>query len=113
MPEPGALSMRSVRDGDTHVITLAGELCLMSAAGLDQELRAVEQTPVQTIAVDLRKLTFIDSTGIRVLVRAQHRSWQEGDRLVVVRAAEGVRRIFELCGLADRLAFVDEIPARA
>jgi anti-anti-sigma factor len=105
--------MLSVRDGDTHVITLAGELCLMSAPGLEQELRAVEQTPVQTIAVDLRKLTFIDSTGIRALVHAQRRSWQQGDRLVVVRGAGGVRRTFELCGLADRLAFVDEIPAAA
>jgi anti-anti-sigma factor len=105
--------MLSVRDGDTHVVTLAGELCLVSAAGLEQTLRAVEQTPVQTIAVDLRQLTFIDSTGIRVLVHAQHRSWQEGNRLVLVRGAGGVRRIFELCGLADRLAFVDEIPAAA
>jgi len=103
--------MLSARDGDTHVITLAGELCLVSAAGLEQKLRAAEQTPVQTIAVDLRKLTFIDSTGIRVLVHAQRRSWQDGNRLVLVRGAAGVRRIFELCGLADRLAFVDEIPA--
>jgi anti-sigma B factor antagonist len=113
MLEPGALGMLSVRDGDTHVITLAGELCLMSAGGLEQQLRTVEQTPVGTIAVDLRKLTFIDSTGIRVLVHAQRRSWKEGNRLVVVRGAECVRRIFELCGLADRLAFVDEIPAPA
>jgi anti-anti-sigma factor len=105
--------MLSVRDGDTHVITLAGELCLMTAAGLEQTLRAAEQTPVRTIAVDLRQLTFIDSTGIRVLVHAQRRSWQEGDRLVVVRGTEGVRRIFELCGLANRLAFVDEIPSPA
>jgi len=103
--------MLSARDGDAHVITLAGELCVMTAAGFEQELRLVELAPVRTIAVDLRKLTFIDSTGIRVFVQAQRRSRQDGDRLIVVRGADGIQRIFELCGLADRLAFVDGLPS--
>jgi anti-anti-sigma factor len=103
--------MLSIRRDDTHVITLAGELCLASATDLEDELKVVELTPVRTITVDLRELMFIDSTGIRVLVSAQRRSWQDGDRLVVVRGAEGIQRIFELCGLANRLAFVDELPS--
>jgi anti-anti-sigma factor len=103
--------MLSVRHDDTHVITLAGELCMASAADLEEELKVVERTPVRTIAVDLRELMFIDSTGIRVLLTAQRRLRQEGDRLVVVRGAAGIRRIFELCGLENRLAFVDELPS--
>jgi anti-anti-sigma factor len=106
----GALRMRSFRDGDGHVIALAGELCLASAAAVERELRRVELSRAHVIAVDLRELTFIDSTGIRLIMQADRRCSGTG-RLVLVRGTGAVQRLFEIRGLAGTLPFVDQLPS--
>jgi anti-sigma B factor antagonist len=102
--------MRSSRDGDTHVITLAGELCLDTADEVQQELRRVELTCVHVIAIDLREVTFIDSMGIRLIVQAQQRSSRGSNRLILIRGSQAVQELFEICDLAIRLPFVDALP---
>jgi anti-anti-sigma factor len=102
--------MRSMRLADTHVIALAGELELATASEVEDELRSVELSCVQVIAIDLRELTFIDSTGVRLLVQAQERSCQGTGRLILVKASDAIHRIFEICDLASRLPFVDQLP---
>jgi anti-sigma B factor antagonist len=106
-PDPGSLRMRSVRDGDTHVIRLTGELDLTTADGVEQELRRVELTDAHVIVVDLRALTFIDSMGVRLLFHAGTRSSQGTNRLVLIRGRREVQRIFEICDLVRRLPFAD------
>ncbi|HEV7882610.1 MAG TPA: STAS domain-containing protein [Solirubrobacteraceae bacterium] len=106
---PDGLRMSSARDGDTHLIRLAGELDLTSADDVEQELRRVELTDAHVISVDLRQLTFIDSMGVRVLFHAGMRSAQGTNRLVLVRGRQEVQRVFELCDLLRRLPFVDDL----
>ncbi|MDT7713242.1 MAG: anti-sigma factor antagonist [Solirubrobacteraceae bacterium] len=110
--DPCALTMRSFLRGDSHVIALAGDLDLITAAEVDRELRRVERTSVHTIAVDLQALAFIDSTGIRLLLQAARRSATGSNRLTVVRASAAVQRLFHICGVDDVLPFVDELPPR-
>jgi anti-anti-sigma factor len=105
-PDPCGMRMRSIRDGDRHVIRLAGELDLTSADALEQELRRVELTDAHVIVVDLRALTFIDSMGVRLLFQASTRSSQGTNRLVITRGGRDVQRIFEICDLDGRLPFV-------
>jgi anti-anti-sigma factor len=103
------LRVHSFCDGDAHVIALAGELDLFSADGVESELRRVELTSVRVIVIDLRELTFIDSTGIRLVVLANRRSALGGGRLLVLRAPPTVHHTFELCGLGGSIAFADEL----
>jgi anti-anti-sigma factor len=107
---PGALRMRSARDGDTHVIELAGELDLATAADVERELKRVALSDAQVIAVDLRKLTSIGSTEVRLIVGAQRMS-HASNRLVFVRGNRAVQRPFEICDAAHRLSFVDRLPS--
>jgi anti-sigma B factor antagonist len=106
---PALLTMRSFRSGDTHVIRLAGELELTTADPVEQELRRVEHTWAPIIAIDLCRLTFIDSTGMRLLLQAEDRSSRGTSRLVLTRGTEAVQRIFEICDLTNRLPFVEEL----
>jgi anti-anti-sigma factor len=101
--------MRSFHHGDTHVIRLAGELELTTVDTVEHELRRVELTWAHTIAIDLRRLTFIDSAGMRLLLQAAHRSSQGTNRLVLTRGTEAVQRVFEICDVAARLPFVDQL----
>jgi anti-anti-sigma factor len=103
----GALTMRSRRDGDAHVIALAGELDLAGAELFDGELKRVEAGNARQIVLDLRELEFIDSTGIRLIYMADMRSRSDSDRLVIRRGPDRVHRLFVMTDLADRLPFVD------
>lgn len=80
------------------VLAVEGELDLTVADKLDEALgRAASKA--QRIAVDLSDCTFIDSTGIAVLLRA-HGS-PEGAGLVVLRPSGQVLRVFEVAGLTQ------------
>ena len=58
---------RSERDGVT-VLTLAGNLDASTSGGLKLEVIALENAQQKRVAVDLGKLTLIDSTGVGVLI---------------------------------------------
>jgi len=103
----GELSMSSVRDADTHTIGLRGEMDIANAGEVEKELLRVEATDAATIVLDLAELTFIDSTGIRLLLMADGRSRTNGDRLLMRRPPDGVLRVLRLAGIEDRLRFAD------
>ncbi|MDX6708354.1 MAG: anti-sigma factor antagonist [Solirubrobacteraceae bacterium] len=109
--DPVALRIRSFRDREAHVIELAGDLDLASAGALERELRRAELSEAKVIAVDLRQLTFIESTGIRLIFQAHRRSSRGSSRMVVVRGTESVQRRFEICDIRHTLPFVDRLPS--
>jgi anti-anti-sigma factor len=50
------------------------------------------------IVIDLRDLTFMDTTGLRAFLAARNRAEENGRGLLLVGAKEPVRRIFEITG---------------
>lgn len=103
LPPFGDLEMRSQRDGDVHIITLAGEIDLANADDVEQELLRVEATDARIIRVDLSGLTFIDSTAIRLLVLASARASADGNRLSLHNPSDRVLRVLHIAGIAARL----------
>ena len=100
------LAVTSVRDGDIHTLGLAGELDLASAGDVEAELRRVEATDAEVILVDLFGVSFIDSTGIKVLVTASARE-RGRNRLLLDRPSPAVLRVLRMAGVADLLPLVD------
>jgi anti-sigma B factor antagonist len=98
------------RNGLVHV-ALAGELDLSTVAKVQEELRRVEANAPATLVVDLSKLTFLDSTGLRCIVTADERARAEGRRIVIVRGPDAVQRVFTITRLDDRLEMVDDVSA--
>jgi anti-anti-sigma factor len=101
----GFLEVRSERSDDRHVIVLKGELDLDGVARVTEELERAEASDARQIVLDLSDLTFIDSSGVRMIVCANLRSEAGGDRLRLIRGSPGVQRVFELTGVLDRLPF--------
>jgi anti-anti-sigma factor len=101
------LAITSQREGDVHVIALAGELDLATADEVEQEIVRVEATDADSIVVDLSDLRFMDSTGVRILLSADARSRADGSRLALLRGPAAVQRVFELSGISDLLPFAD------
>jgi anti-sigma B factor antagonist len=104
--------MSEDRDGFVHV-ALVGELDLSTVAKVQEELRRVEASSPATLVVDLSKLTFLDSTGLRCIVTADERARAEGRRIVIVRGPDAVQRVFAITRLEERLEMVDDVDSVA
>ncbi|MDQ3676906.1 MAG: STAS domain-containing protein [Actinomycetota bacterium] len=101
----GSMTVRGEREGDTYVIELSGELDLDGAPAVEEALLRSEDSDAKSIVIDLSRLEFIDSTGIRLVVMAAQRC--DYGRLTLLRGPKQVHRVFEITDLADRLPFAD------
>jgi anti-anti-sigma factor len=79
-----------------------GELDLAAAPQLEAALFAQRGR----VVLDLRELTFVDATGLRVLMEAEAHSRQDGKRLRFI-AGDAVRRLFEVAAVPDPLTYAE------
>lgn len=84
-----------------------GELDLATVDQLDARLSALRAEGVGSLVLDLRGLTFMDSTGLSLAWRWSLASERDGFDFAVVRGGRPIRRLFELSGMERRLRFVD------
>jgi anti-anti-sigma factor len=97
-----------VQDGEqTVLVGVSGELDLASSPELERELERGIASEAELLIIDLRKLEFMDSTGLSVLVRAHQKATQSGKRFAIVKGPQQVERLLSLTGVADRLTVVD------
>ena len=55
------------------------------------------------LRVDFSGVSFIDSSGLRIVLEVHHKLAREGRRLVIVAPAKGVARLIEIAGLVSHL----------
>ena len=87
---------------DAIVLNLTGEVDLYTCPELKTELLRVIDEGAKVVVVDLSGTTFIDSTGLAVLIRGVDRLRRNDGRLAVVVVDPSLRKIFEVTGL-DRV----------
>ena len=90
-----------------HVAT-TGELDISTARRLEDDLRRIEAERPELIVLDLQGLTFMDSTGLRLLITADARAREDGRRLAIVQGNEMVQRVMRLTRLDERLNIVED-----
>jgi anti-anti-sigma factor len=84
----------------THLVRVSGELDLYTAPEFERAL-ALNGTAAGRVVVDLRECTFIDSTGLGILIAADRHNG--GNGLVIVASSLEVLHAFEVSGLDRRL----------
>jgi anti-sigma B factor antagonist len=100
---PGGLRIESGQDeAGTPVVTVAGELDMMSAGSLREAIAGALQDAPRRLAFELSGLHFIDSAGLAVLIEASSRV----EAVELRSPSPAVRRAVELTGLADVLRLV-------
>jgi anti-sigma B factor antagonist len=104
---PKLLNVQTTRYADRYVVAAAGEVDASTAEALDGELRRAEASDAQRIVLDLSGVTFLDSTGLRLLLQAQSRSQADSNRLRLVRGPRRVQRVFELTNTEQLLPFLN------
>jgi anti-anti-sigma factor len=88
-------------------VALRGDLDLSTAKRAEEAIEEAERGNPALLLIDLRKLSFMDSTGLRVIVSADKRARRAGRRTVIVQGPAAVRRVFEITRLDERLEIVD------
>ncbi|MEX1142198.1 MAG: STAS domain-containing protein [Thermoleophilaceae bacterium] len=103
-----------VHGGDTRcIVAPRGELDMSTVERLEDVLLplVVDGTPAVVI-VDLRAVTFMDSSGLRCLLTCRERLLRQRRRLAIVRGPEAVQRVFEITATEDLFETVDR-PSQA
>jgi anti-anti-sigma factor len=93
---------------DGVVLAPQGELDISTAPRVREALRALDPRPA-TLVIDLRGLTFLDTSGLQLVLEERQSAAESGRRLILVRGSAELHRLFELAGLDEHLPFVDDL----
>ena len=91
----------------TAIVRVSGELDITGAEVLETRTRELADDSPDVVVIDLREVGFMDSTGLRSLLRARALAQEEGWSLKLIRGPEPVHRVLELTRMDDVFDFVD------
>jgi anti-anti-sigma factor len=105
MFEPSPFEIESELVGGTARVTVAGELDIATVPRLDEEANALLGRSAQRLLIDLRGLTFIDSSGLNLFIALNNRAGEEGWALGLIRPPEQACSVFTVTGADAYLPF--------
>ena len=94
-------------DEGTHVVSLRGEIDAHTAPKLGSRLFGLAEEGARHVVVDLSAVTFMDSTGIGVLLNALRHMTVRRCVMVLVCPTERILRPFQVTGLVGHLTIFD------
>jgi anti-anti-sigma factor len=97
--DPGRFGVVMSRTENQGVLTVRGEVDLVTAPQLWQALETILAEGERRIVLDFANLTFIDGSGLRVIAAAQTRSQAMGGELAVRSASPLTLKLFHITGL--------------
>lgn len=90
-----------------RTIVLAGEADLLGTPKIEAALKDACAGEPGLVVIDLRNLTFIDSSGLHVLVTGHEQCVEQGHKLRVIPGPANVQRLFEITGMDEILPFAN------
>jgi anti-sigma B factor antagonist len=106
MPNPHLFRVSAEPLDDAILVSATGEIDMSTVDVLQRELTTAREEG-STVLLDLSGVTFIDSTGLHLLLEASHSSGISDGGFFVVRPSRVVQRLIELSGTADLIMVVD------
>jgi anti-sigma B factor antagonist len=99
----GPFTCQVTADGDEATVAPQGELDMATVGAVDVELKRLHGTGVRKILLDLSGLTFMDSSGIHLVVRWTGQAAKDGFEFELEPGPPAVQRIFSLTALDESL----------
>ncbi|PHQ50567.1 hypothetical protein BLA24_17285 [Streptomyces cinnamoneus] len=95
------------------VVELLGEIDILAEQVLGPRLEDVAGRRRGDLVVDLRGVTFLDASGVRLLLRARRRALRCGARLRVVRGGPMISKVIRIAGVEPAFTWLDAFPPSA
>jgi anti-sigma B factor antagonist len=105
---PGYLVVEITREHDVTRVAPVGDVDLESTADIEAHLQRLRAGGAKRILLDLRRVDFMDSTGLNLILRWDAESRADGFDLRLVHGPPAIKELFALTGLLDRLSFSDD-----
>jgi anti-anti-sigma factor len=109
MSDYDVVFQRSQRDG-RPVLSVAGEIDLAIAARFAQELDSLVNDTGGPAVVDLSAVGFIDSSGIRELLKAKRAALAAGTDVMLLSPSDFCRRVLEISGVWSDFTVLEASP---
>jgi anti-sigma B factor antagonist len=106
------LEIRDEAESDRHTLSLSGQLDIATAGELEATIASLCNDGAREILLDLHRLSFVDSTGLRVILTVRELCETHACDFALTRVQVPVQRLFEHTGLGDRLVFRGRALAR-
>ena len=94
------MTIKKTVDGSTLVLALEGRLDTTTAPQLENELK-VSLYDTKALTLDMEKLEYLSSAGLRVLLSAQKQMQKQQGNMVIVNVNEIIMEVFEITGFVD------------
>jgi anti-anti-sigma factor len=107
MPPVGQLLIDQSRVGSAATLVLSGELDLVTAPDLEDTIAALCVDGAREIVLDLRRVVFMDSSGLRTILATMDMCRAHTCELMMIAGNGACRRLFELTGVLDDLPLRD------
>ena len=102
--------LRSMRDGERLLVGLDGELDHFCAQSVRRELDSLLQDPtIRQLILDFSGLTFMDSSGIGVILGRYRLLRERGGAVAVIQMNAHVSRIFHMSGMDRVIHQLDKV----
>jgi anti-sigma B factor antagonist len=109
-PPPDLFSCEVHRNDGSGWVRPAGDLDLDTVHRVESALAELRDGGCGSLVLDLRALTFMDSTGLRLVIRWHTAARAEGFAFAVVPGPDVVQRIFRLTGMDAHLTMAEPPP---
>jgi len=107
--DPGDV-IKAIRNHDQDVIVeLAGEIDMKCSAKIKNKFKEVFRNKPHAVIVDMTRVSFMDSSGLAVLVGALKRSRINNSELKLAGLTKDVKAIFEICRLETIFQIFDTL----
>jgi anti-sigma B factor antagonist len=102
--QPPQFALTVQPDRDRVRVVATGEIDLVTAPVLEAQLKDLWAAGWTDVTADLSGVTFLDSTGVHVLVTARSNAMEQGAAFSVMNGNRAVSEVLRICGVEDLLA---------
>jgi anti-anti-sigma factor len=88
---------------DAVCVAPVGEIDLSTVDAVDDQLQQLLGDGARNLVLDLRQVTFMDSSGLRLVLCWNERADEQGIAFTVIQGPPEIARVFELGGVADQV----------
>ena len=103
MEAQAQLRVETRRESDRVVVGMDGELDIANAPTLQEAIDSQDLAAAEIVVLDLQGLTFLDSTGLRVILAARELCQRRGQEFAITPGSPQVQRLLSVTGVGDHL----------
>ncbi len=103
------LTLSTTLRGNATVVSVGGEIDLGTAGELGDHLVSAMEHSGTDLVLDLANVSFMDSTGLKVLLATRKRAQLVGGQLALAAAGRSVRKVLSVTGLDQTFQIADTV----